>query len=69
MQELIDAELTSKDRPLDIEKLPSMSLVSGYFGPAHVSDHIYLVYCIVRRQNQKPQVEICSLTLIFFNEN
>ena len=41
MQELIDAELTSKDRPLDIEKLPSMSLVSGYFGPAHVSDHIY----------------------------
>ena len=28
-----------------------------------------LLYCIGRRQNKKPQVEICSLTLIFFNEN
>ena len=25
--------------------------------------------CIGGHQNQKPQVEICSLTLIFFNEN
>ena len=27
------------------------------------------LYWRVKRQNQKPQVEICSLTLTFFNEN
>ena len=29
----------------------------------------YILYRRVKHQNQKPQVEMCSLTLIFFNEN
>ena len=39
----------------------SVILLFKYLGPA--------VYCIGRRQNQKPQVKICPLTLIFFNKN
>ena len=40
MLELIGVGLISKDRQLDIEKLPSMSLVSFYTGFSHLDDNM-----------------------------